>query len=635
MPMCTRPRNRARRLLLPAMGVLLFVFLPGAGSAYGQSVSARVNRATIGDNESILFEVVTDGPIDNVTPPDSGDFIVVGNQRSTNIRFANGQAVQQTSWGFFLRPTHTGQLSTGRAAVYSGGTVTHTEAIIITVTPRGGTVAPQQPSVAPQPAPIRPRPLRNGGYEVPVTPSEEPSTGDIPAMPSVTSSQMLPSGVGEHQQGDPLIIAYVSKADPWVGEQVLVDFVYLQPIRSFGQTTTSMTDPEFTGFWFRDVTEQRAAGTIRRSLGTRSFNRESYNAHLLRSYILVPLNEGEQIIPPIEVSIEDRRVFRRANDNARAVRSLPMILDVRDLPAGPSVSSGNVGRFTMRVEPHTVTARAGDTVSLSVVIEGTGIPSRVRPPIPADSDDIRVFDADETAREDPSPRSWITGRMSSRVPVQIKHEGSFEIPPIQFSYFDPWKGQWETLNSEAIEVRAVGVNPLVDVTDRGGEELQSGPAALPQPRPINSSSPPVRRTSVSALWWAACALPWLGLGLWFVGRRATVKREQNSGARAKANSGAKTLRALSAIDPADSDACSSVAACVSEYLKDRHGLATRGRTNSELRGVLRPLVGDAAGELADVLHDCEVARFAGADTSESGVLRDRAVSVVSEIEGAS
>ncbi len=622
-----------RALRLAAIPVVLFALLyVPAPEAFAQSINARVNRATIGDNETVVFEVVTDGPVDRVTPPDSGDFIIVGTQRGTSIRFANGQTVQQTSWGYVLRPTHTGQLSTGRAAVYSGGNVTHTEPIIITVTPQGGT-GTQPQGIAPAPAPIRPTPLPNGGFEVPVAPTVAPEDGGIPPMPSVTSSQMLPSGVAEHERGDPLIVAYVSKATPWVGEQVLVDFVYLQPVRSFGQSTTSMTDPEFTGFWFRDVTEMRAAGTIRRSLGTRSFNGQSYNAHLLRSYILVPLNEGEQIIPHIEVSVEDRRVFRRNNGDARAIRSLPMILDVRALPPGPAVGTGNVGRFTMRVEPESLTARAGDTVSLSVVIEGTGVPSRVRAPGPVDSDDIRVFDADTNHHEDPSPRDWITGRTSTRIPLQIKHEGTFEIPPIRFSFFDPWKGEWETLSSEPIEVRAIGTNPLVEVAEDTNEASSSWLSALPQPRPLNSSSPPPRRSSVPTVWWLLCLMPWVLLALWFGQRRAAAKRASGAGERSKANAGQAAERSLQSISPGASGACGEVAVCVSEYLRESFDLVTRGMTNAHLLETLRPLLGDEAEETAAILHECEVARFAGMDDAGVGSLRDRALALVRRIEG--
>lgn len=133
---------------------------------------------------------------------------------------------------------------------------------------------------------------------------------------------------------------------------------------------------------------------------------------------------------------------RRINDQFLRA-SAPIIIDVKPLPSPPSDFTGTVGSFLVEGRLSSVQVDQGVPVILAILLTGYGNPHAVTPPKPPKLDWAFVG---QPSRTDVSPEQALSGRVNQRFEFAITpHKaGNHRIPRMQFVYFNPEHGEYES-----------------------------------------------------------------------------------------------------------------------------------------------------------------------------------------------
>ena len=200
---------------------------------------------------------------------------------------------------------------------------------------------------------------------------------------------------------------------------------------------------------------------------------------------LVPLTGGTLEIDP--ASIVARRATRWQRDLfgqriATAVakliaRDAPRRMVVRPVPQAqrPESFAGAVGEgFTLEASADRTVVQVGEPITLDLVLRGEGALEAASLPrldaeglLPADA--FRVPDSEPTGQVDGDAKRF-------RVTVRVLDEQVREVPPLEYSWFDPERGAFETTRSRPI---ALSVRPGRKVG--AADVISRKPAPLPGP----------------------------------------------------------------------------------------------------------------------------------------------------------
>lgn len=535
-------------------------------------ITATVDRNNVTTDETIVLSVVVNGVNARPELPVLAGFNVVGSSQSTQISVINGDMSVQGVHQFRLQPTQTGVLTIDAISVTVNGQSFSTQPIQVQVTQGSAPSAPGQPA---EPAPA----------------------------PSTLNGQEL------------FVEAAVDKNNPYQGEQVTYTFRFYQAVNLPGQV--SYRPPAFTGLW-HDVEPMQ----------------QSYNvnvdgrAYLVTevSHILFPTVAGEVMIEPTKLIIPGG--LWQADTT---LQTQPVALDVQPLPAGAPLSfKGAVGKFSLSTAVDKQETKVGEPITLNVEISGQGNLSAMGDPAPANDGNWRAFTNDSgTYTEVVNGR--LRGAKSYEWLMSPTNGGQLMLPAVEYSYFDPDAGVYETLRSKPVGVQVEGTAVTYTPAQPG-----TPPAATNELRPmkavtaVKDAGPQLVQ---QPLFWLLWLLP---LGL-VVGQVAHDKRQAHLAAtadeRRSSQASQKAEKALKQAGKHD-DPFAEVQRILITYLEEKLNSSVRGLT-SDGRTALLKTRGVSDRTIANVeicLAQAEAGRFAPASRSNVDDLLQRTLAVVEKLE---
>ncbi len=573
------------------------VWLCLGGIASAQiTVSMRASATDVRLDDTFQLQVsIESESLQNpdVTLPPLDDFTVLQRQVSRPMSFSfsfggRQQAVRSTThYIFVLQPTREGRFTLPAVEAKVGAQVFRSNPLTITV--GAGTAPPAAPNA------IDPNPAAPGAPPPPSGPIADAAEVDEVAF----------------------IRAVADKPTPYVGEQVTVTF-YLY-LRGNVQVAPSIdTQPTTDGFWIHDLLAPNAQQSGHRQV-VRGL---SYTAFTLRRFAAFPLREGELTIGPMAVSIDQSSVFDlfagRAPSSLRRVGQ-PLVIAAKALPAdGKPNGDVAVGRFTVQAKLDRNQAATGDAVTLSATVQGTGNIRTVTLATPV-VDGLRVLEP-QVRDVVEAPGDLAGGIRTYEWLVVPERAGTFALPPLSLSVFDPQSGQYSVARSDALTLTAAGAaKPSVaaDVTpDDDDAAKPTHVEATEDFAPIRTRSALARHATrlieAKAYWWALLAAPlsWMLLSLssMIAARRAAARNAPNAERRLR-----QARQALDAVAQEQSAAkvYAAVSHALSEALGARLDQAIGGYTQSELLRALQERGMDAAlaQRVTSLLSVCEQGRF--------------------------
>ena len=144
-------------------------------------------------------------------------------------------------------------------------------------------------------------------------------------------------------------------------------------------------------------------------------------------------------------------------------------IQVDPLPQRPSNFSGAVGRFNISAQVDKTDVKANDPVSLRVIVSGTGNLKLIKQPEVLFPKDFDKYDAKITDKTKLTANG-LEGSMIYDILAVPRHQGKYEIPPIEFTYFNTATKKYETVKSEGFTLNVAKGSGSSSVNDFTGQE---------------------------------------------------------------------------------------------------------------------------------------------------------------------
>lgn len=458
------------------------------------------------------------------------------------------------------------------------------------------------------------------------------------------------SSAGQRAGDDLRLRVSVSKTRVVVGEPVIVTLkLYVQSSAISGFEDVRF--PTFDGFWSQEIDAPQNIQFVREN-----YDGQIYNAALLRRYMLLPQQTGTLTIEPselvclLQIQAEQtgpRSIFDDFFSSYQTIRkrvaSEPVTINVSALPAGaPASFTGGVGLFRLSAGFDSDSVAAHEATSLKITISGTGNINLVDAPkvrLPADfeSYDVRKTENITTGA------SGSTGTLTFEYPFIPRAPGTFDLEPVEFTYYDIDAGRYRTLSSGPLSLK-VGEGTRTDaavipsgVSKRSveslGEDIRfiSTTTNLRKAGRMMVSSPAMIIIPIVIL--LAAAAVWVLLARSIV-RRSDVAGTRNRKAMKVARARLKNASAFlkQGLYGAFYE---ELHKALHGYISDKLMLPVADLTRERIGEELRARGKDEAviQELSDILDACEYARYAPASGSEAMEKHyQQAVKVISQIE---
>lgn len=283
------------------------------------------------------------------------------------------------------------------------------------------------------------------------------------------------SNGGNVSSSDAFIRAIVTKTKVYEQEALVVTFrLYTTlEVRDIG----NIEFPEFNGFMVEDYDLPR-----NRQLQLEHYNGKNYYAADLKKSLIFPQKYGDLSIPSGKIemtfNVPSGKVVNTffgpqyvMTDVTKTLVTNPVKIDVMALPQNrPSSFANAVGSFSMTPTISETHIKANDAITLTLDISGTGNMKLIKTPELKLPTDFEEYDPKITNNFKISTNG-LTGTKTIEYLFIPRYEGTFTIPPVEFSYFDVNSKSYKTLSTPEYTI-TVDKDPNAKV-DAGTSYTQS------------------------------------------------------------------------------------------------------------------------------------------------------------------
>ena len=403
--------------------ILLATFLLTVGFQLGAQVTfqAKVSKNRMGINErlKVSFEMNKNG--DNFTPPQFEGFRVVGGpNQSTSNSWINGKRSFSRSFTYFLNPTRKGKLSIGQATVKIDGAIYKTSPVSVEVT------------------------------EAVKTPNQA-GNADYIADQNVH------------------LVAEVSNRNPYLNEAFTVVYKLYYTSEIGISNVNEVESPGYADFWSHLIPIKK----LEMKQGT--YKGATYNYVTWRKAVLYPQKTGELILEPLTLNITVQVPSNRRDIWGNLVnRQVPKVITagkrtikVKPLPqeGKPVGFTGAVGNFDLNFSLNKDVLKASESFQGTIKVSGRGNLKLFNLPkinVPAA---LEVYEPEHTENIKTNLLG-MQGSIQDTYTIVPEFQGNYPIPGVSFSYFDPNKKRYVTLNSEEQMVN-VNEGPVAGTSSAG------------------------------------------------------------------------------------------------------------------------------------------------------------------------
>ena len=419
-------------------GIIITLLVPLA--IWAQTPTIKVSskpQVSVGEQFKITFEVNADGK--NFTAPRFEGFTVVGgpfNSTSSSIQVMNGAMTHTVSntYSYVLRAEKEGVFIIGAASIVVDGNVVKSEPYTVTVladASGAGTASQSQ-----------------GGSSQSQTNTNDPQVS-----------------------GQDLFLKVIpSKKTAYVGEPVVLTYKLYTRVPVSQLSISKM--PAYGGFWMKECDDGNG-NTLRQS--PEVVNGIEYNTAEIKKVVLIPQKAGKLTVEPMGMEclaqILTQRTPQRSNDPfdvffndpffsrgytnvQKNVETSTLTMEVQSLPENgkPSSFAGAVGNFKFSASIDADETSTNEAMTMTVTVSGSGNLELLNLPAPNFPPDFEVYDPKIVSSVEANGQG-MSGSRKAEYLVIPRRAGDFNIPPVEFSYFDPAQKQYVTLQSSPMSVK--------------------------------------------------------------------------------------------------------------------------------------------------------------------------------------
>ena len=472
--------------------------------------------------------------------------------------------------------------------------------------------------------------------------AETPSTGG-----TATQNTTSENRIGKE---DILLRLKVSDTELYKGESLRASLVLYTRVTV--ENIESLTMPPFDGFWSQELTFDNAP------------SREEYNGRIYETYkitelLLSPQESGNIVIPEavmsvgVQVVVQNGRNYdpffggRQVYRVSRELKSAPVIINVKEFPAGaPQSFNGAVGNFSLRSTMPAAVVDANSADQIELTISGTGNLKFITAPKVALPESFEVYDT-KVLDNGKLTATGTSGSITYTYPFVARSAGTFTVPRIEFSFFNPETQAYETLSTEpfTLTVKDDGSGTAL-VTNTAGMSSYGAPMRQLDRdiRYIHTGKLPAKAAAAfifTPLYWLALVVMVALFIVCFVVLRKRIRERNNTVARRMRHADKIAVQRLRMAERYMSEQkrhafYEEMLRAMWGYISDKFNIPVASLTKEKIREELyRRNVAEATAEqFCEVISRSEEAQYAPSATGDMGELYAEAVEVISKIESA-
>ena len=224
-------------------------------------------------------------------------------------------------------------------------------------------------------------------------------------------------------------------------------------------TTLEGKMPDLTGFHTQEVSLPQ-----QKSFHVEEVNGRPYRSVTWKQYVMYPQMTGQLEIPSINFNgtvvqqnraVDPFEAFFNGGSGyvevKRTIKAPGLTIQVDPLPTRPANFSGGVGKFNISAQLNKTEIKANDPVTLRVVVSGVGNLKLIKQPVANFPKDFDKYDPKITDKTKLTANG-VEGNMIYDFLVVPRNQGKYQIPPVEFTYYDTSANAYKTIKTQAFEV---------------------------------------------------------------------------------------------------------------------------------------------------------------------------------------
>ena len=581
------------------LGVLFFIIINQVLFAQVQ-FEAKVSKNSLGLNERLRVDFTMNADGDGFEPPNfeaCGFKVVGGPSQSVSQSWINGRSSFNKSWIYILLPTKKGVLTLKQAAVEINGHIYKTTPVKINVT--NAVEAGRDPNEA----------------------------------PAINADDNL------------YLVADISKTNPYLNEPITVVYkLYFS--HNIGITNwQELNKPKYNDFWSQNIDIKQLVAE------EGMFKGQRYRYVVLRKTVLYPQKSGKLEIEPLSLDIDCQVPTSKRNfwgqtilaEDSKRVSAGSKIITVKPLPENgkPEDFMGAVGNMDLKITPSKTTLRNGESLDLEVSIIGTGNLKLFSLPKPVLPSALEVYDPVHNENVS-TPLSGMTGKITDTYTIIPQYKGSYQIKPMQFSYFDLGSNSYKTITSSTITINVLD-GPGVSNTQKGKQNgTEKRKLEVSKSFAYNKQRTELKPANEnnflgSGLFFSLLFLPFLAIPLLIIYRKKKDASNNDFVGNKIKKSNALAKKYLSEAKKHLGNKepfYISLEKAMHNFLKAKLKIETSEMSKDKITELLlsRKANSETVFEFIQLTENCELARYAQSSESKIQDDYDRAVVIINELE---
>tara|TARA_B100000902_G_scaffold141300_1_gene139114 strand:- start:412 stop:2187 length:1776 start_codon:yes stop_codon:yes gene_type:complete len=579
------------------IGFLVLCFIFSTETLISQvTFEAKVTKKKLGLNERLRIDFIMNENGDDFTPPDFKGFNVVGGpNQSVSNSWINGKRSFSKTYSYFLSPQLKGEIKILQATVKISGEIYKTSPLIVEVTS-----AVEKPN--------------------------DPNNIDYIADENIH------------------LVAEISNSNPYLNEgiTILYKLYYRNPITI--SDVQELESPKFSDFWNHIIKIPKI--TVERG----TYKNEPYNEVIWRKVVLYPQKTGKLILEPLSLNLSlgiptqkrdffGSKIYRQVQKTTTTGKNT---INVKALPEKnkPDNFTGAVGQFDFDVVLSKESLKASESFQAKVKVNGKGnlklfklpkivVPNTLELYEPEYKENIKVL------------LSGMKGSIEDSYTIVPQFQGKYPIPAISFSFFDPLKKEYRTLNSFEL---------IVDVFDGPSNLNDYNKISKSEKKEFNNESSfnfielSTKFSSIkkeqfwnTSLFWLLFSLPLILIILLIVFKEVFLNRKEDKKSLIQRRNERLARKFLSSAKKEINNSenfYEVLERALHNYLKAKLLIETTEFSKNKIVNLLVKKNVDLiyAKEYVDLLENCEIARFSKELNINTTSDYENAIKIISKID---
>lgn len=201
-----------------------------------------------------------------------------------------------------------------------------------------------------------------------------------------------------------------------------------------------------------------------KSFKIETINGQPYKTVTIRQYLMFPQKTGKIEIPSITFNgivvqqnrnIDPFEAFFNGGSGyvevKQSIKAPALTIQVDPLPARPVNFSGGVGQFNITAQLDKQEVKANEPITLRVIVSGTGNLKLIKAPTVDFPKDFDKYDAKVTDKTKLTA-GGVDGSMIYDFLAIPRHPGKYEIPSVEFVYYDTKSNSYKTAKTQEFTI---------------------------------------------------------------------------------------------------------------------------------------------------------------------------------------